>query len=139
MPQGYYEDFRAYLDDLENRGKLRRWHRPINKDTELMPLMRLQYRGLADENRQCFLYENVVDSRGHRYDLRVATGMYGSSREIAALGLGCSEPSSIYEKWRQALAKPHPTRTVTAAPVQDIVYTGAALKNFGVTSLPAPV
>src|SRR4029078_3450085 len=66
-------------------------------------------------------------------------GMYGSSREIAALGLGCIEPSSIYEKWRQALAKPHRTRTGTSAPVHDIVYTGAALKNFGVTSLPAPV
>jgi len=139
MPQAYYEDFRAYLDELEKLGKLRRWHRAINKDTELMPLMRLQYRGLADENRQCFLYENIVDSRGRRYDLRVATGMYGSSREIAALGIGCIEPSAIYEKWREALAKPHPTRTVTSAPVQDIVYTGSALKNFGVASLPAPV
>ena len=111
MPQAYYEDFRAYLGELQNHGKLHRWNRPINKDTELMPLMRLQYRGVADENRQCFLYENVVDSRGRRYDLRVATGMYGSSREIAALGLGCAKPAEIYEKWRQALAKPQPTRT----------------------------
>src|ERR1043165_10155925 len=139
MAHRYYEDFRAYLDELQKRGKLHRWNRPINKDTELMPLMRLQYRGVADENRQCFLYGNVGDRRGRRYDLRVATGMYGSSRKIAALGLGCAEPAEIYEKWRQALAKPQPTRTVSAAPVQEIVYTGPALKNFGVTSLPEPV
>ena len=139
MAQDYYEDFRGYLDELQRRGKLHRWTRAVNKDTELMPLMRLQYRGVADENRQAFLYENVIDSRGRRYDLRVATGMYGSSREIAALGLGCTEPSAIYEKWRHALAKPHPPKRISAAPVQEIVYTGAELKNFGVTSLPAPV
>ncbi len=55
MAQDYYEDFRAYLDELQKRGKLHRWNRPINKDTELMPLMRLQYRGVADENQQFFL------------------------------------------------------------------------------------
>ncbi len=139
MAEGYYADFREYVGALERHGKLHRWSRAVNKDTELMPLMRLQYRGLPDDKRQAFLFENVIDSRGRRHDVRVATGMYGSSREIAALGLGCADPAEIYEKWRQALAKPFEPRQVASAPVQEIVYTGAGLKKFGVTSLPAPV
>ena len=139
MASSYFEDFRAYLDALQSCGKLHRWSRPVNKDTELMPLMRLQYRGVPDDHRQAFLYENVIDSRGRRHDLRVATGMYGASRDIAAIGLGCADAAAIYEKWRSALAKPYAPRIISSAPVQEIVYTGTALKNFGVTGLPAPV
>ena len=139
MPREYFADFRDYIGELERRGKLHRWNRPVNKDTELMPLMRLQYRGIADDQRQAFLYERVLDSRGKKHDIRVATGVYGSSRPIAALGLGCEEPLEIYEKWRAALAKPIEPRRVSSAPVQEIVYTGEALKKFGVTGLPAPV
>ena len=98
MAEPYYADFRDYLDRLEQRGKVHRWSRPINKDTEMMPLMRLQYRGIADEERKVFLFENVRDSRGRKHDIRVATGMYGCSRAVAALGLGCDEPLAIYEK-----------------------------------------
>ena len=139
MSERYFADFRAYIDELQSRGKLRRWIRPINKDTELMPLMRLQYRGISDEERKAFLFENVLDSRGRQHAIKVATGMYGSSREIATLGLGCNQPSEIYEKWRQALAKPIEPRLVPSAPVQEIVYAGDELSRFGLTSLPAPV
>jgi 4-hydroxy-3-polyprenylbenzoate decarboxylase len=139
MAQPYFSDFRFYLEELERRGKLHRWTRPVNKDTELMPLMRLQYRGIPDDQRQAFLFENVVDSRGRQHKIRVATGMYGSSREIAAFGLGCDQPMDIFEKWRHALARPYEPRAVASSPVQEIVYQGEALKNFGVTGLPAPV
>ncbi|MEX0801824.1 MAG: UbiD family decarboxylase [Candidatus Binatia bacterium] len=139
MSNSYFADFRAYIEELDKRGKLQRWRRPINKDTEMMPLMRLQYRGIADEARKAFLFENVLDSRGRRHDIRVVTGMYGSSREIAALGLGCDKPSDMYEKWRHALAQPIDTRTVARAPVQEVVYTGGELAKFGLTGLPAPV
>ena len=46
MSLEYFHDFRAYLDELDRLGKLQRWRRPVNKDTEMMPLMRLQYRGI---------------------------------------------------------------------------------------------
>jgi 4-hydroxy-3-polyprenylbenzoate decarboxylase len=139
MPDAYYEDFRAYLEELDKRGKLRRWRRPVNKDTELMPLMRLQYRGIADEKRQAFLFENVLDSRNRKHVVKVATGVYGSSREIISLGLACDEPLEIYEKWRHALAKPIEPRRVSQAAVHEEIYTGTRLKEFGLTSLPAPV
>jgi len=92
MGKEYYADLRAFLEDLEGRNKLYRWRRRVNKDTELMPLMRLQYRGLPDEARKAFLYENVTDAKGRSYDIKVLTGAYGCSRQIMALGMGCEDP-----------------------------------------------
>jgi 4-hydroxy-3-polyprenylbenzoate decarboxylase len=139
MSATYFADFRAYLSELERRGKLCRWRRAVNKDTELMPLMRLQYRGLPDEKRQALLFENVHNSKGKKYDVKVVTGAYGSSREILALGLGCEDPQNIFEKWHRALVKPIAPRAVAQAAVQQEVYSGARLKEFSLTNLPAPV
>ena len=139
MPRSYYGDFRDYLDELKTRGKLYRWRRPVNKDTELMPLMRLQYRGIDDNKRQVFLFDNVRDGTGKQFDLRVATGMYGSSRDVTALGLGCEDARDIYENWRHALAHMYEPKLINRAPVQEEVYSGSRLKEFPVTRLPSPV
>jgi len=139
MPGTYFSDFRSYLETLEKHGKLYRWQRAVNKDTELMPLMRLQYRGIADDKRQALLFENVRDGKDKRFDIRVATGMYGSSREIIGLGMNCQDPQEIYEKWRHALAHMHDPQLVASAPVQEEVYSGSRLAEFPVTRLPAPV
>jgi len=104
-----------------------------------MPLMRLQYRGLSDEARQAFLYENVTDATGRRYDMKVVTGMYGSSRKVLALGMGCKEPEEIYEKWRFALAHLIEPVIVERGSVQEEVHSGGELERFGITELPAPV
>jgi hypothetical protein len=45
-PAGTYADVRQYLDELDRRGLLVRVDRKINKDTEIMPLVRWQFRGL---------------------------------------------------------------------------------------------
>ena len=76
MSDRYYNDLREFIDVLDNRGLLYRWQRPVNKDSELMPLMRLQYRGRSDAERQAFLYENVTDGQGRRY------GVQGSHRSL---------------------------------------------------------
>jgi hypothetical protein len=60
----YYRDVRAHLQALEERGQLHRIKRAINKDTELMPLVRWQFRGLEERDRKAFLFENVVDAKG---------------------------------------------------------------------------
>jgi 4-hydroxy-3-polyprenylbenzoate decarboxylase len=139
MAGNYYSDLRAFLHELEQRGKLYRWKRAINKDSELMPLMRLQYRGLPDESRQAFLYEKVTDAIGRSYEMKVVTGMYGASRQILALGMGCEEPQQIYEKWRHALAHLREPVRVDRAAAQEVVHAGAGLKELGLTLLPAPV
>ena len=48
----YYRDVREHIKALEARNKLVRIGREINKDTELMPLVRRQFRGLAEEKRK---------------------------------------------------------------------------------------
>jgi 3-polyprenyl-4-hydroxybenzoate decarboxylase len=58
MLKEYFADFRDYIGELEKRGKLHRWSRPVNKDTELMPLMRLQYRGIDDSKRQAIRHQS---------------------------------------------------------------------------------
>jgi 4-hydroxy-3-polyprenylbenzoate decarboxylase len=139
MGETYYADLRDFVRELEKQGKVYRWQRPVNKDTELMPLMRLQYRGLSDDERQAFLYENVTDSKGRRYDIKVLTGIYGSSRQIISRGLGCAEPHEIYEKWRAAVANPIDPVIVERGPVQEEVHTGAEIGRLGLGMLPAPV
>ncbi len=59
-----YPDIHAHLKTLEAAGYLRRVKRTINKDTELHPLVRWQYRGLPEEERKAWLFENVTDSKG---------------------------------------------------------------------------
>ena len=54
---GYYKDLREQIQALEAKDKLVRIKRVINKDTELMPLVRLQFRGLAENERKAFLFE----------------------------------------------------------------------------------
>src|ERR1044071_1316168 len=97
----YYKSLRDLLDALDRAGKLIRVSRPINKETELMPLVRLQFRGLPEEARKGFLFEHVTGVDGKTFDTSVAVGVYAASREIYALGLMC-EPEQIGEKWTRA-------------------------------------
>ena len=50
-PTGTYTDVRQYLDELDRRGLLIRVDRETNKDTEIMPLVRWQFRGLPQDQR----------------------------------------------------------------------------------------
>ena len=87
----YYRDVREYLNQLETAGKLLRVKQPINKDTELHPLVRLQYRGLPEEERKAFLFENVHDLQGRKFDMPVAVACYAGSLDIYALGMQCKK------------------------------------------------
>src|SRR5713226_8281062 len=82
-PGGPPLDFQAHLAALEARGLLVRVDRPINKDTELHPLVRWQFQGgLAEDQRRAFLFTNVVDSSGRRYDIPVAVGAIAAAPDI---------------------------------------------------------
>jgi len=62
----YYKDLREYIKALEEKGKLVRVSQPINKDTELHPLVRLQFRGLPEEERKAWYFDNVYDAKGKK-------------------------------------------------------------------------
>ena len=54
-PPLHYRDLRAHIEALDRAGLLYRIDRPINKDTEMHPLVRWQYRGgIADKDRKAF-------------------------------------------------------------------------------------
>ena len=48
---GAPRDFQEHLADLEARGLLIRIDHPVNKDTELHPLVRLQFLGVIGDSR----------------------------------------------------------------------------------------
>src|SRR6516164_10792 len=84
-------DFQEHLQRLAANNLLVRIDEPINKDTELHPLVRWQFRGgLRDDQRRAFLFTNVIDSAGRRYDIPVVVGALAASPQIYALGMGRS-------------------------------------------------
>jgi 4-hydroxy-3-polyprenylbenzoate decarboxylase len=136
----YYTDLREYLTVLEERGKLLRVPQPIDKDTELHPLVRLQFRGLPEAERRAFLFEQVVDSLGRRFDIPVVLGCMAASREIYALGMQVDDASQITDRWVDAQANFIPPVRIASGPVHEHVHTGADLARIGgVGMLPVPI
>ena len=134
-------DFQEHLADLEAAGLLVRIDRPINKDTELHPLVRWQFiGGMPEDERRAFLFTNVVDSKGRRYDMPVVLGALAASPRIYALGMG-QKVEDIGEAWMRAITHPIPPTLVNDAPCQDVVITDEELRapDGGLTRLPVPV
>ncbi len=136
-----YRDIREHLRVLEERGLLVRVGQPSDKDTEMHPLVRWQYRGgLPEEQWRAFLFEQVVDSKGRRYEMPVTVGALAGSRAIYALGFGCSL-EEIEGRWDAAMARPIPPVLVESGPVHEEVHTGAELdrEGGGLDELPVPI
>jgi 4-hydroxy-3-polyprenylbenzoate decarboxylase len=134
-------DFQQHLARLEAQGLLLRIDRPINKDTELHPLMRWQFQGgLNEEERRAFLFTNVVDSAGRRYDVPVAIGALAASARIYAVGMG-RPVEEIGDAWMHAIANPIAPIGVTSAPCQEVVIAGDELRrpDGGLKRLPVPI
>src|SRR5882757_6469663 len=132
-------DLQEHLADLEAAGLLVRIDRPINKDTELIPLVRWQFLGgMPEDQRRAFLFTNVIDSKGRKYDMPVVVGALASSPAIYALGMG-RPVEEIGEAWIAAIANPIPPVATNDAPCQEVVITGDALKTEGLKALPVPV
>src|SRR5712672_1166381 len=101
-----YPDLHDHVRALEKAGHLVRVDRPINKDTEMHPLVRWQFRGgIEEKDRKAFLFTNVTDSKGRKYDIPVLVGGLAANREIYRLGMGCPL-EKINEVWTRAIAQP---------------------------------
>lgn len=135
----YYKDLREFIKTLEANNKLVRIKREINKDTELMPLVRWQFRGLPEDERKAFLFENVIDVKKKRYDMPVIVGSHAASLEVYALGMMC-EPDKIMERWSQAQLKPIEPRLLDSGPVHENIYKGGEIVKWGgLGQLPVPI
>jgi 4-hydroxy-3-polyprenylbenzoate decarboxylase len=130
-----------HLKALDRAGLLITVDRPINKDTEMHPLVRWQFRGGIDErDRKAFLFTNVIDSKGRKYGIPVVVGALAANREIYRIGIGCAL-NEISERWMRAATSPIPPRVVESATCQEIVIQGKALdkRGQGLDGLPVPI
>jgi len=118
-----YRDVRDYIDALKGRGLLHIVDETVSKDTELVPLVRLQFRGLAEAERKAFWFRGVTDSRGRHFDGSVVLGSLGCSRRVYAAAMGC-EPDEIGARWAAAHGshiRPNPVSR-DEAPVKENVF-----------------
>ncbi len=136
-----YPDLHDHVRALDQAGLLITVARPINKDTEMHPLVRWQFRGgIAEKDRKAFLFTNVVDSKSRRYDIPVLVGGLAANREIYRIGIGCPF-EQIEDRWVKAVAAPIPPRIVEHAPCHEIVTAGKDLDKpgQGLDALPLPI
>jgi UbiD family decarboxylase len=134
-------DFQSHLAALEAQGLLVRIDRPIDKDTELHPLVRWQFQGgLAEDRRRAFLFTKVIDGHGRKYDMPVAIGAFGASARIYAIGMG-RPVEQIEAAWTDAIANPIPPVRVAQPPCQEVIVTGDDLRGpgNGLAALPVPI
>jgi len=140
-PKRGYPDLHDHLKTLEKEGLLVTVDRVIDKDTEMHPLVRWQFRGgIAEKDRKAFLFNNVSDAKGKRFSIPVAVGVLATNREIYSIGMAC-DLDQIDATWNRAVANPIPPRIVETAPCQEIVITGKALDKpgQGLDGLPIPI
>ena len=134
-------DLHEHLAGLEAAGLLVRVDRPVNKDTQLQPLVRWQFiGGIPEDERKAFLFTNVVDSKGKRYDMPVLLGALAGSPRIYAMGMG-RPTSEIGPAWMEAVANPIPPVLVEKGACQEVVMTGEELTRpgGGLATLPVPI
>jgi UbiD family decarboxylase len=136
-----YPDLHEHLRELKKRGLLLEITRAIDKDAELHPLVRWQFVGGMDEaERKAFLFTNIVDGRGRKYDIPVVVGAIAANRAIYSVGMG-APLEKIQAKWDRAIARPVPPRVVQKAACHEVVHQGKALlgEGKGLDRLPIPV
>ncbi|MCE2947883.1 MAG: UbiD family decarboxylase [bacterium] len=136
-----YPDLHDHIAALDAAGLLVTVDRPINKDTEMHPLVRWQFRGgIEEKDRKAFLFNNVVDTKGRKYDIPVVVGALAANREIYRIGIGC-ELDQIDATWNKAAANPIPPRIVKDAPCHEIVIMGDDLEKpgMGLDAIPVPI
>jgi UbiD family decarboxylase len=138
-----HDDLQDHIERLDAAGLLYRIDVPVNKDTEMHALVRWQFRGgIPEEQRRAFLFSNIVDSTGRRFEgMRVVVGAYAASSEIYRIGMGVETLDDIGRAWERAIANPIKPRLVSSGPVHDVVIEGAALRTAGggLESLPIPI
>ena len=135
-----YPDLHDHIRTLREAGLLIQVDRPINKDTEMHPLVRWQFRGgIAPEDRTAFLFTNVTDSKGRKFDIPVLVCGLAGNNQIYSLGMGC-KIEEIRDRWIKAMSHPIKPRVVENAACQEIVYTGDDLrKGHGLDAIPVPI
>src|SRR5215470_18065796 len=101
-----YPDLHEHVLALASAGLLHVIEAPVNKDTEMHPLVRWQYRGgIAEPERRAFLFTQPIDSKGRRFDISVLVAGLAANRDVYRIGF--DKPlEEIGETWVKAIADP---------------------------------
>jgi 2,5-furandicarboxylate decarboxylase 1 len=121
---------RTLIDVLEQKQRVRRISRMVDRTWEPGCLVKWAFQALPDAERFGMVFENVKDSK-----FRLATGIIGSSREAYATALGI-DVSEINDKWVDALLHPIDPVMVEHGPSQEVIARGTEAK---LSALPIPV
>ncbi len=153
-----YDDLNDHLEKLDKAGLLWTIDQEINKDRHLHPFVRWGYVGdvgtvLSNNPKRAFLFTNVTDSKGRKYqgDCDVMVGGTAGSPAIYAASLGIEDEGDdltalsqkIFDKWVHAFENPIAAVEIPSgeAPVHEIILTGDDLEGGegkGLASLPVP-
>lgn len=136
-----YRDLREHIEMLDNKGLLITIDEPIDKDSEMHPLVRWQFRGgIAERDRKAFLFNNIVNAKGQRYKMPVVVCALAASREIYSVGMD-APVEAMGKKWDRALSNTIAPKIVETAPCQEMVMQGDDLlgEYNGLDALPIPI
>src|SRR6476661_5058650 len=126
-----YPDLHEHVLALAREGLLVVVDEPINKDTEMHPLVRWQFRGgIPESERKAFLFTQPTDSRGRRYGAAVLVAGLAANRDVYRVGFG-KPLEEIGQTWLVAMAAPIKPRIVENAPCHEVVITGRDLDADG--------
>ena len=140
-PERNYADLHDHILALYRAGLLVLVDQPINKDTEMHPLVRWQYRGgISEGDRRAFLFTEPTDGKGARYDMAVLVAGLAANPDVYRIGFG-RPLEEIGAAWVRALAAPIEPRIVVDAPCQEFCTFGDALDAPGAAldGLPVPI
>jgi UbiD family decarboxylase len=140
-PARNYADLHDHILALYRAGLLVLVDQPINKDTEMHPLVRWQYRGgIAESDRRAFLFTHPTDGNGARYDMAVLVAGLAANPDVYRIGFG-RPLEEIGGAWVKALSAPIEPSVVDDAPCQEICVLGDALDAPGAAldGLPVPI
>jgi UbiD family decarboxylase len=133
--------FHEHLEELDKRNLVHHIYKEINKDTELHPLVRWQFRGsIPEADRKAFVFHNVIDSKGKKYDMPVVVGGLSVNRQVYSIGMGVPV-EDIGKKWAHAKSNPIAPIEVNDAACQEVVFIGDELdiEGQGVEQIPVPI
>ena len=140
-PARNYADLHDHILALHRAGLLVLVDQRINKDTEMHPLVRWQYRGgIAESDRHAFLFTQPTDGKGARYDIAVLVAGLAANPDVYRIGFG-RPLEEIGGAWVKALSAPIAPRVVADAPCQEVCVLGDALEAPGAAldGLPVPI
>jgi len=113
-----YQDLRAYLRALGERGKLHHVKREVDSTWEVAAVMRRVFQRIPLARRPAVMFHRI---RG--YGMPLVAGAVGASPEVYALALETTV-DQIADRWSQAQVRPLAPVRVPTGPVQEHILTG---------------